>query len=51
MGMLVGNVDLLEKNIQKQFVASGVSHILVVSGSNISLLLLVILGIVKYIPL
>lgn len=48
--MVFGNTDLLEKKTKDAFILSGITHILVVSGSNIALVIILSLAILRYIP-
>lgn len=48
--MVFGNTDLLEKKTKDAFILSGIMHILVVSGSNIALVIILSLTILRYIP-
>jgi competence protein ComEC len=51
LGMTIGRVELMSQDIQESFRTSGISHILVVSGSNITFLIVLISGILKYLPI
>ncbi len=51
LGMTIGNIELLSSSLKEAFNTSGISHILVVSGSNITFVLMLVSGIWKYIPL
>jgi ComEC/Rec2-related protein len=51
LGMTIGNVELMSRAVQEDFRTSGISHILVVSGSNITFLIILIGGILKYFPI
>lgn len=51
LGMTIGNVELMGKNIQESFRKSWISHILVVSWSNITFLIVLISGLLKYLPI
>lgn len=51
LGMTIGNVDLMGRDIQEEFRDSWISHILVVSGSNITFLIVLIGWLLKYLPL
>lgn len=51
LGMTIWRVDLMGKSIQKDFQISGISHILVVSGSNITFLIVFLSGVLRYFPL
>lgn len=48
LGMTIGRVELMSQAIQESFRTSGISHILVVSGSNITFLILLISGMIRY---
>jgi ComEC/Rec2-related protein len=48
LGMTLGSFELLPSDLKASFVASGISHILVVSGSNIALLIVFIVFFLKY---
>ena len=48
--MTIGVVDLLPKDVAKNFLGSGLTHILVVSGSNIAFLILLIGFLLRYFP-
>lgn len=50
LGMTVGYTDLLGPETKKAFIQSGISHILVVSGSNIAFVILFLVFFLKYIP-
>ena len=50
LGMTVGYTDLLSPETKKAFIQSGISHILVVSGSNIAFVILFLVFFLKYIP-
>lgn len=51
MGMTIGSIDLLSTDVKNDFIKSGISHILVVSGSNIAFLILLLTFFLKYIPI
>lgn len=51
LGMTIGNVELMSKDIQESFRISWISHILVVSGSNITFLIVLLSGILRYFPI
>ena len=51
LGMTVGITDLLSPDTRADFIGSGLTHILVVSGSNIAFLILLITFFLKYIHL
>ncbi len=46
-----GNIDLLDQGTKNTFRDSGLTHILVVSGSNIALVLIILSWIFRYIPI
>ncbi len=48
--MTIGSTDLLQTETKKEFIQSGISHILVVSGSNIAFVILFLVFFLKYIP-
>lgn len=49
--MVLGDTELLTENIKKDFIQSGITHILVVSGSNIALVIILALSILRYFPI
>ncbi len=51
LGITVGNTDFMSQETKDNFQASGLTHILVVSGSNITFLILFLWFFIKYIPL
>lgn len=51
MGMSIGNTDLFNQETKNIFKASGLMHILVVSGSNIAFVILFLSWLLRYIPL
>lgn len=51
LGMTIGSVELLWDETKHAFTQSGISHILVVSGSNIAFLIVLVSFFLKYIPL
>ena len=51
LGMTIGSIELLTQEVKAAFLASGTSHILVVSGSNIAFLIIILTFFLKYIPL
>lgn len=51
LGMTIGNIDLLTSETKKQFTNAGITHILVVSGSNIAFVIIIITGLLKYLPI
>ena len=44
----IGNRELLSRETKKQFPNAGITHILVVSGSNIAFVIVIISGILRY---
>ncbi len=48
LGMTIGDTELLTKDIKNTFILSGMSHILVVSGSNIAFVIFFLLFFLKY---
>lgn len=51
LGMTIGNIELLSSEIKKSFTGAGITHILVVSGSNISFVIIIFTSLLRYIPL
>lgn len=51
LGMTIGNIDLLTTETKKAFTNAGITHILVVSGSNIAFVIIILTGILRYIPI
>ncbi len=51
LGMTIGSIELLSRDMKNAFIQSGVSHILVVSGSNIAFLIILLSFFLKYIHL
>lgn len=51
LGMTIWRVELMGKSIQESFRTSGISHILVVSGSNITFLIVLIGWLLQYLPI
>jgi len=51
LGMTIGNIEYLSSNIKQHFTNSGITHILVVSGSNIAFLIVILTAILRYIPI
>ncbi|MBC7498265.1 ComEC/Rec2 family competence protein [Candidatus Gracilibacteria bacterium] len=51
LGMTIGNIELLSSEMKKSFTSAGITHILVVSGSNIAFVIVILTGILKYIPI
>ncbi len=51
LGMTIGNIELLSTEVKKSFTNAGITHILVVSGSNITFVIIIITGLLRYIPL
>ena len=50
LGMTIGSIDLLSRETKEAFIATGMSHILVVSGSNIAFLIILLTFFLKYLP-
>lgn len=51
LGITIGNTDLMTEEMKKDFQNASLTHILVVSGSNIAFLILFLEFFIKYIPL
>ena len=51
LGMTIGNIELLSSETKKTFTNAGITHILVVSGSNIAFVIVILTGILRYIPM
>ncbi len=51
LGMTIGNIELLTSETKKSFTNTGITHILVVSWSNIAFVIVIITGILKYLPI
>lgn len=51
LGMTIGNIELLSTEIKKSFTNAGITHILVVSGSNIAFVIIILTSLLRYIPL
>jgi ComEC/Rec2-related protein len=51
LGMTIGSIDILSRETKNAFIASGTSHILVVSGANIAFLIIILTFFLKYLPL
>lgn len=51
LGITIGNTDLLTGDIKQDFKNSGLTHILVVSGSNIAFVILFLEFFLKYLPI
>ena len=51
LGMTIGSISSLSREMKDAFIQSGTSHILVVSGSNIAFLIILITGVLKYFSL
>jgi competence protein ComEC len=49
--MTIGNIELLSSDTKKAFTNAGITHILVVSGSNIAFVIVILTGILRYIPM
>lgn len=50
LGITIGNTDLFTSELKESYKHSGLTHILVVSGSNIALVIVMLTGIIRYIP-
>ena len=50
LGMVIGMDQYLENDVKDAFMKSGITHILVVSGSNIAFLILFLMFFLKYTP-
>lgn len=51
LGITIGNTDLMDSKLKEDFKKSGLTHILVVSGSNIAFVILILTVILRYFPL
>jgi len=51
LGMTIGDIDLLWDETKKNFTLSWITHILVVSWSNIAFVIIIITGILRYLPI
>lgn len=51
LGTTIGNTDFLFKELKNDFLLSGMTHILVVSGSNIAFLIVFVIFFLKYLPI
>lgn len=51
LGMTIGNIELLSSEVKKSFTNAGITHILVVSGSNIAFVIVLLTGILRYTPI
>jgi ComEC/Rec2-related protein len=51
LGMTIGNIELLASETKKSFTNAGITHILVVSGSNIAFVIVILTSILRYIPI
>jgi competence protein ComEC len=51
LGMTIGNIELLSTEVKKSFTNAGITHILVVSGSNIAFVIVLLTGILRYTPI
>jgi competence protein ComEC len=51
LGMTIGNIEFLSSEVKKSFTNAGITHILVVSGSNIAFVIVLLTGILRYTPL
>lgn len=49
--MTIWNTNLIRNDIKQSFQNAGLTHILVVSGSNIAFVIIFLSGIIKYIPI
>ena len=49
--MTIGNIELLTNETKKAFTNAGITHILVVSGSNIAFVIVILTGILRYMPI
>lgn len=49
--MTIGNIELLSSETKKYFTNAGITHILVVSGSNIAFVIVILTGILRYMPI
>lgn len=49
--MTIWNIELLSSETKKYFTNAGITHILVVSGSNIAFVIVILTGILRYIPI
>jgi competence protein ComEC len=49
--MTIGNIELLSSETKKAFTNAGITHILVVSGSNIAFVIVILTGILRYVPM
>jgi ComEC/Rec2-related protein len=48
LGMTIGNIELLSSEVKKSFTNAGITHILVVSGSNIAFVIVLLTGVLRY---
>lgn len=51
MALLLANTDTLPQRLQENFRATGLSHLLAISGMNISLLAGILIGLLHFLPL
>jgi ComEC/Rec2-related protein len=51
LGMTIGNIELLSSETKKSFTSAGITHILVVSGSNIAFVIVILTSLLRYIPI
>lgn len=51
LGMSIGNTELLSSETKKSFTNAGITHILVVSGSNIAFVIVILTSILRYLPI
>ena len=49
--MTIGNIELLSSETKQYFTNAGITHILVVSGSNIAFVIVLLTGILRYMAL
>ena len=49
--MSIGNIELLSSETKKSFTNAGITHILVVSGSNIAFVIVILTSILRYFPI
>lgn len=49
--MTIWNIELLSSETKKYFTNAGITHILVVSGSNIAFVIIILTGMLRYIPI
>lgn len=51
LGMTIWNIELLTSETKQAFMNAGITHILVVSGSNIAFVIVILTWILRYIPI